>query len=111
MTENLLLKYWMIWGPAQTFNFMVVPQHLRVVFVALVSFFWVYLLSMISSQGTGNGKDERHDQTAAVEQEQDVFWRIPELHLDDLHDLLPDGWNGHVPRFKPQSNAFNVKSW
>jgi hypothetical protein len=51
MSQGLLIKYWLIWGPAQTINFTVIPPHLRVVFVAFVSFFWVYLLSMISSQG------------------------------------------------------------
>jgi Mpv17 / PMP22 family len=38
-SQNLLWKYWAIWGPAQTFNFTMVPPHLRVVFVACVSFF------------------------------------------------------------------------
>jgi Mpv17 / PMP22 family len=51
MTEGLLLKYWSVWAPAQTINFILIPPHLRVVFVAVVSFFWVYLLSMISSGG------------------------------------------------------------
>jgi protein Mpv17 len=51
MSQGLLFKYWLIWGPAQTINFTVVPPHMRVLFVAFVSFFWVYLLSMISSQG------------------------------------------------------------
>lgn len=50
LTQNLLLKYWMIWAPAQTINWCFVPEHLRVFFVAFVSFFWVYLLSAISSQ-------------------------------------------------------------
>ncbi len=48
-TQNLLLKYWMVWAPAQTINWYFVPEHLHVLFVALVSFFWVYLLSSISS--------------------------------------------------------------
>lgn len=49
-TKDLLTKYWMVWGPAQTINWCFVPEHLRVFFVAFVSFFWVYLLSAISSQ-------------------------------------------------------------
>lgn len=51
-TQNLLVKYWMIWAPAQTINWYFVPEHLRVFFVAFISFFWVYLLSAISSQQT-----------------------------------------------------------
>lgn len=50
LTKDLLTKYWMVWGPAQTINWCFVPEHLRVFFVAFVSFFWVYLLSAISSQ-------------------------------------------------------------
>jgi len=52
VTQNLLYKFWMVWAPAQTINFGVVPPHLRVFFVAFVSFFWVYILSGISSQET-----------------------------------------------------------
>ena len=44
-TKGVLTKYWSIWGPVQTLNFGVVPPHLRVVFVAMVSFFWICLLS------------------------------------------------------------------
>jgi hypothetical protein len=50
LTHGLLYTYWMIWAPAQTLNHGFVPEHLRVFFVAFVSFFWVYLLSGISSQ-------------------------------------------------------------
>ena len=49
LTEDLLLKYWAVWAPAQTINNCFVPEHLRVLFVAFVSFFWVYLLSSVSS--------------------------------------------------------------
>ena len=50
LTQDLLTKYWMVWAPAQTINWCFVPEHWRVFFVAFVSFFWVYLLSLISSQ-------------------------------------------------------------
>lgn len=49
-TQGLLYTYWSIWGPAQSLNFGLVPEHYRVFFVAFISFFWVYLLSGISSQ-------------------------------------------------------------
>ena len=50
--QNLLLKYWLVWAPAQTVNFTMVPPHLRVFFVAAVSFVWVFMLSLISSEET-----------------------------------------------------------
>ena len=50
VTENdLLRKYWTVWVPAQSVSFTVVPDHLRVVFMASVSFFWFIWLSTISS--------------------------------------------------------------
>lgn len=57
LTQNLLLKYWMVWAPAQTINWCLVPEHLRVFFVAFVSFFWVYSLSTISSQQTEKNRN------------------------------------------------------
>lgn len=53
-SQDLLQKYWMVWAPAQTINNCCVPEHLRVLFVAFVSFFWVYLLSALSSSVTSN---------------------------------------------------------
>jgi len=50
ITENgLLTKYWSIWLPAQSVSFTVVPDHLRVAFMASVSFFWFILFSTVSS--------------------------------------------------------------
>ena len=37
---------WMIWVPAQTVNFTVVPRHLRIPYVAGVSFVWTVVLSV-----------------------------------------------------------------
>jgi protein Mpv17 len=48
-TKGLMKTYGSIWVPAQCLTFGVVPPHLRVVFVAAVSFFWVTRLSAISS--------------------------------------------------------------
>jgi len=47
--EGLLQKYWMLWIPVQTLTFGVIPQHLRIVFIACVSFVWLMILSSISS--------------------------------------------------------------
>ena len=55
--QNLLLTYWLVWAPAQTVNFTMVPPHLRVFFVAAVSFVWVFMLSLISSEETSMESD------------------------------------------------------
>ena len=54
--EGLLEKYWSIWIPAQGISFTVVPDHLRVVFMASVSFFWFILFSTVASGS--NSADE-----------------------------------------------------
>jgi len=52
MEHGLLKKYWTIWVPAQSVSFTVVPDHLRVVFMASVSFFWFILFSTVSSSSS-----------------------------------------------------------
>lgn len=47
--EGLWTAYWKIWIPAQIFNFWKVPSHLRVAFMACTSFFWMIILSCLSS--------------------------------------------------------------
>ena len=51
--NGLLTKYWTIWLPAQSVSFTVVPDHLRVVFMAAISFFWFILLSTLSASSEG----------------------------------------------------------
>ena len=58
MEHGLLKKYWTIWVPAQSVSFTVVPDHLRVVFMASVSFFWFILFSTVSSSSTTSSKSE-----------------------------------------------------
>ena len=48
--NELLMRYWSIWVPAQTISFSVIPDHLRVAFMASVSFFWFILFSTVSSK-------------------------------------------------------------
>lgn len=43
--HGILNKYWMVWGPVMSLAFSVVPEHLRIAFIAAVSFFWTILLS------------------------------------------------------------------
>ena len=47
--RGLLTKYWAVWWPAQIVNFSLVPAHLRIAFMAGVSFFWLIILSCVSS--------------------------------------------------------------
>jgi len=49
--NQLLIKYWTIWFPAQSISFSVVPDHLRVAFMASISFFWFILFSSVASKG------------------------------------------------------------
>jgi hypothetical protein len=48
--QGLLLKYWAVWLPAQSISFSVIPDHLRVAFMAFISFFWFIILSTSTSQ-------------------------------------------------------------
>lgn len=59
--EELRAKYWKtfianqaFWIPSQTVNFFFVPSHLRVVYVASVSFIWINVLCFIKRQKTDN---------------------------------------------------------
>lgn len=47
--RNLLIKYWSIWCPVQFCTFSVIPEHMRIVFMACISFFWLVILSKESS--------------------------------------------------------------
>jgi hypothetical protein len=48
--RDLLIKYWVLWGPVQCLTFGVVPPQWRVPFIALVSFFWLLILSSITAR-------------------------------------------------------------
>jgi len=65
--RGLLFKYWGLWIPVQTLNFSVVPTHFRVAFVAVVSFFWMFILSTTSAQGEAKALAERDAAAAASE--------------------------------------------
>lgn len=49
--QGLLKQAWSIWIPVQLIVFTVIPPQLRVVFVAMVSFFWFVLFSRITAKG------------------------------------------------------------
>ena len=50
LENGLLTKYFLLWGPVQCITFSIVPEHLRVSFIAVVSFFWLIVLSTVSSR-------------------------------------------------------------
>jgi len=50
INHALLKKYWTLWGPVNYFAFAVVPEHLRITFMAVVSFFWMIILSSIANR-------------------------------------------------------------
>jgi hypothetical protein len=47
--KDLLFKYWSLWAPVNTITFSVIPEHLRILFMASISFFWLVCLSSISN--------------------------------------------------------------
>jgi protein Mpv17 len=47
--RGLLFKYWAVWIPAQSLTFSVIPEHFRILFVAAISFFWMFILSSTSA--------------------------------------------------------------
>jgi len=48
--QGLLKKYFSLWAPVNCLTFSVVPEHYRVTWIACVSFFWLMVLSAISSK-------------------------------------------------------------
>ena len=50
--HGLLTKYWSLWIPMSIINFSVVPLHFRVAFVAVVSFFWMIILSVVANRSS-----------------------------------------------------------
>lgn len=55
--NQLLLKFYLLWTPVLTLTFRVIPEQWRVAFMAFVSFFWLIILSGISSESTPAEKD------------------------------------------------------
>lgn len=48
--RGLLVKNNAIWIPVNALCFTIVPPHFRITVMAVVSFFWMFLLSSISSR-------------------------------------------------------------
>lgn len=73
--KGLLLKYWALWVPVQTLTFSVVPEHLRISFMAAVSFFWFVILSTVSAEGQdeASSNSENGALTSTEFEEQDTY--------------------------------------
>jgi hypothetical protein len=48
--RGLLKKYYALWMPVNCMIFTIVPKHFRITVMATISFFWIIILSSISSQ-------------------------------------------------------------
>mmetsp|Transcript_7269 Transcript_7269/g.15867 ORF Transcript_7269/g.15867 Transcript_7269/m.15867 type:complete len:238 (+) Transcript_7269:230-943(+) len=65
MWENLK-ALWAVWVPAQLVNFSVVPLHLRVPFVAGISFLWCVILSVLRGALEQHVPQSHKEHAAAV---------------------------------------------
>jgi len=50
--KNLLMKYCALWAPVQCVTFSIIPEHLRITFIACISFFWLIKLSQMASRSS-----------------------------------------------------------
>lgn len=67
--NGLLGKYWLVWCPVQCMTFTIIPTEFRISFIACFSFFWLILLSTISSKNAWSERfwlDDGHDQNATI---------------------------------------------
>lgn len=48
--HGLMKKYIALWAPVNCLTFSIIPVHYRVSFIAMVSFFWLMILSSIASR-------------------------------------------------------------
>lgn len=65
--HGLLTKYFALWGPVQCLTFSIIPEHFRVTFIALVSFFWLIILSSIASRTPVVARVVRNDDECLLE--------------------------------------------
>jgi protein Mpv17 len=85
-SQSVLLRYWSIWFPVQCLNFAVVPEHLRVPCGAVVSFFWICLLSSISSNE--NSETQQSQAQLDTESASESTTQMPPSPLQPLPSRL-----------------------
>ena len=67
ITENgLFFYYWTLWIPVQSCTFSIVPEQFRILFIAVVSFFWVIILSTISAKGDAQRNNKLKEEEAGA---------------------------------------------
>jgi len=64
--QGLLQKFYILWGPVLTLTFAVIPEQWRVTFIALISFFWLIVLSQISSSSKDKNAGEQQQHLVLV---------------------------------------------
>lgn len=81
--KDLLWKYWLLWTPVQCLTFTVVPDHLRIPFIAVVSFFWLIILSSISSR-----PEPSSDLPASVTGKNVICYDNECIIMDEIDDVV-----------------------
>jgi Mpv17 / PMP22 family len=81
VNHGLLKKYISLWFPVNCLTFSIVPEYLRVSWIAFISFFWLIILSSIASRPRTSSAIEV-EAVADVRNEEDD---------DDEYCLLTDG--------------------
>ena len=69
--QQLLQKFYLLWGPVLTLTFSVIPEQYRVTFIAAISFFWLIILSGISNNV--NIPPEERDELCLIAQDNCEF--------------------------------------
>merc|ERR1712048_921309 len=69
--KNDLKCYWSLWCPAQFVTFYVMPKHLRLPFIATLSFFWCCFLSNMHGKYPEHEHEQQQKQIEVVEQMSD----------------------------------------
>jgi hypothetical protein len=83
--KGLLNKYWALWTPVNCLVFAKIPKHLRVSFIACVSFFWTFALSSISSRS----EDLQLSETEVSSSSSSSSSALPEPQMAEL-PLFPE---------------------
>ena len=70
LRHGLLTKYWSLWFPVQCLTFGVVPEQYRITFIACVSFFWLIILSSISTRARNDDYVNQEGSNTIVQDEE-----------------------------------------
>lgn len=99
-THGLLLKYFALWGPVQCLTFSIIPEQFRVGWIAVVSFFWLIILSTISAKprkadiADGKGAETFSEKNVALVQFDDLDEDLVEDAIEEC--ALSDGFTCNI---------------